>query len=172
MGARIAVENRRTEAGEPVADLTVEAGPLDGIEVPAARAPSMIDEYPVLAVAAACARGATVMRGLAELRVKESDRLAAVARGLAACGVRVEESRDELTVHGCAGRPPGGATIETALDHRIAMSFLVLGLAAERAVTVDDAAPIETSFPGFADLMADLGAEIVPGPADVSGAAR
>lgn len=172
MGARIAVEDRRVEAGEPVADLTIEAGPLDGIEVPASRAPSMIDEYPVLAVAAAYARGATVMRGLAELRVKESDRLAAVARGLAACGVRVEEGRDELTVHGCAGRPPGGATIETALDHRIAMSFLVLGLAAERAVTVDDAAPIETSFPGFADLMADLGAEIVPGAIDASDAAR
>ena len=163
MGARIAIENRRLEAGEPVADLAVETVPLDGVEVPAARAPSMIDEYPVLAVAAACARGTTVMRGLAELRVKESDRLAAMARGLAACGVRVEEGRDELTMHGCAGRPPGGATIETALDHRIAMSFLVLGLAADRAVTVDDAAPIETSFPGFADLMTGLGAEIVSG---------
>jgi 3-phosphoshikimate 1-carboxyvinyltransferase len=163
MGADIGFENRREEAGEPVADLTIAAGPLHGIEVPAARAPSMIDEYPILAVAAACAKGRTVMRGLSELRVKESDRLAAVARGLAACGVEVEEGPDSLTVHGLGGRPPGGATIATGLDHRIAMSFLVLGLAAENPVTVDDAAPIETSFPNFADLMTGLGAMIVPG---------
>ena len=160
MGAEIGFENRRDEAGEPVADLTLRAGPLDGVEVPAARAPAMIDEYPILAVAAACARGRTVMRGLAELRVKESDRLAAIARGLAACGVEVEAGADSLIVHGCGGRPPGGATVETGLDHRIAMSFLVLGLAAERPVTIDDAGPIETSFPGFAQAMRDLGAEI------------
>ena len=160
MGAEIAFENRREEAGEPVADLTLRAGPLDGVEVPAARAPAMIDEYPILAVAAACARGRTVMRGLAELRVKESDRLAAIARGLAACGVEVEAGADSLIVHGCGGRAPGGATVETGLDHRIAMSFLVLGLAAERPVTIDDAGPIETSFPGFAQAMRDLGAEI------------
>ena len=167
MGAEIAFENRREQAGEPVADLTLRAGPLDGVEVPAARAPAMIDEYPILAVAAACARGRTVMRGLAELRVKESDRLAAMARGLSACGITVEAGADSLIVHGCGGRPPGGApggtTVETGLDHRIAMSFLVLGLAAERPVTVDDAGPIETSFPGFAQLMTDLGAEIEAG---------
>ena len=120
----------------------------------------MIDEYPILAVAAACARGTTRMHGLAELRVKESDRLTAVAQGLASCGVRVEEGPDSLTVHGVGGRPPGGGTVESRLDHRSAMSFLVLGLAAERPVTVDDAGPIETSFPGFARLMGTLGARI------------
>ncbi len=163
MGAELSFENRREQAGEPVADLIVRAGPLEGVEVPAARAPSMIDEYPVLAVAAACAKGRTVMRGLGELRVKESDRLAAVARGLAACGVEVEEDADSLVVQGCGGRPPGGAAIATGLDHRIAMSFLVLGLAAERPVTIDDEAPIETSFPGFAKLMTALGAKIEAG---------
>ena len=160
MGARIETRDAREEGGEPVADLAIEAAELHGLEVPAERAPSMIDEYPVLAVAAACARGRTVMRGLAELRVKESDRLSAVGRGLAACGVEVEEGPDSLTVHGRGGRVPGGATVATALDHRIAMSFLVLGLAAERPVTVDDAAPIETSFPGFAELMTGLGARL------------
>jgi 3-phosphoshikimate 1-carboxyvinyltransferase len=165
MGAEIAFENRRTAGGEPVADLHVRATRLHGVEVPAARAPTMIDEYPILAVAAACAEGRTVMHGLAELRVKESDRLAAVARGLAACGVAVEEGRDSLTVDGCAGRPAGGATIASGLDHRIAMSFLVLGLAAERPVTVDDAAPIATSFPDFAAAMAALGAAIRDGAA-------
>ncbi len=160
MGAGIEMENRREEAGEPVADLAIAAASLSGVEVPASRAPSMIDEYPILAVAAACAQGATVMHGLAELRVKESDRLGAVARGLAACGVEVEEGPDSLTVHGTGGRVPGGAVIETALDHRIAMSFLILGLAAERPVTVDDADPIETSFPGFAALMVGLGAKL------------
>ncbi len=159
MGAALTIENRREQAGEPVADLVARAGPLEGIEVPAARAPSMIDEYPVLAVAAACARGRTVMHGLGELRFKESDRLAAIARGLAACGVEVEEGEKSLVIHGCGGRPPGGAAIETELDHRIAMSFLVLGLAAERPVAIDDAAPIETSFPGFVKLMTGLGAK-------------
>jgi len=165
MGADLRFAGERREAGEPVADLHVAGSPLRGVEVPAARAPSMIDEYPILAVAAACARGTTVMHGLSELRVKESDRLAAVARGLAACGVAVEEGADSLAVHGAGGRPRGGATIASGLDHRIAMSFLVLGLAAERAVTIDDAAPIDTSFPGFAALMAGLGAEIAPGTA-------
>lgn len=160
MGAKIVIRNERKEGGEPVADVLIEASDLNGIEVPAERAPSMIDEYPILAVAAACARGRTVMRGLAELRVKESDRLGAVARGLASCGVEVEEGADTLIVHGKAGRVPGGATIATALDHRIAMSFLVLGLAAERPVTVDDASPIDTSFPGFAALMTGLGAKL------------
>ena len=163
MGAELAFENRRDQAGEPVADLVLRAGTLEGVEVPAARAPAMIDEFPILAVAAACARGTTVMRGLAELRLKESDRLAAIARGLAACGVEVEAGEDSLTVHGRGARPPGGARIEAGLDHRIAMSFLVLGLAAERPVTIDDAAPIETSFPGFARLLTDLGANIEAG---------
>jgi 3-phosphoshikimate 1-carboxyvinyltransferase len=167
MGAALSIENRRTQAGEPVADLVARGGPLEGVEVPAGRAPAMIDEFPVLAVAAACARGRTVMTGLGELRVKESDRLAAMARGLAACGVEVEEGEDSLVVHGQGGpgggRPPGGAAIETGLDHRIAMSFLVLGLAAQRPVTIDDAAPIETSFPGFASLMTALGAKIEAG---------
>lgn len=160
MGADIDCRDVREVAGEPVADLHVRAGSLSGIEVPASRAPSMIDEYPILAVAAAVAKGRTVMRGLGELRVKESDRLAATARGLAACGVEVEETPDSLTVHGVGGRVPGGGMIETDLDHRIAMSFLVLGLAAEKPVTVDDAAPIDTSFPGFVALMNGLGATI------------
>ena len=163
MGADIRFDNPRREAGEPVADLHVTSAPLEGVEVPPARAPTMIDEFPVLAAAAACARGTTVMRGLAELRVKESDRLAVMARGLAACGVEVAETEDSLTVRGLGARPPGGATISADLDHRIAMSFLVLGLAAERPVTIDDAAPIDTSFPGFADLMRGLGAQIAPG---------
>lgn len=160
MGADIVAENPRTEAGEPVADLIVGASELTGVEVPAARAPSMIDEYPILAVAAACARGRTVMRGLAELRVKESDRLAAVAGGLAACGVAVEAGPDSLIVEGSGSPPPGGAVIPSGLDHRIAMAFLVLGMAASAPVGVDDAAPIETSFPGFAALMNGIGARI------------
>lgn len=160
MGASIVAENVRVEAGEPVADLVVSASELTGIEVPPERAPSMIDEYPVLAVAAACARGRTVMRGLAELRVKESDRLAAVANGLAACGVKVEAGPDSLVVEGTGKAPGGGATIPTGLDHRIAMAFLVLGMAAAAPVAVDDAAPIDTSFPGFAALMNRLGARI------------
>lgn len=162
MGADIAFENRRDDDGEAVADLLIRSGPLQGIEVPAERAPSMIDEYPVLAVAAAAAQGSTVMRGLGELRVKESDRLAAMARGLAACGVEVEEGADSLTVHGKGSRPTGGnhRPIETHLDHRIAMSFLVLGGAAERPVTVDDGAAIETSFPDFTGFMNGLGAHI------------
>ena len=162
MGAQIERRNEKVVAGEPVADLHVKAGALTGIEVPASRAPSMIDEYPVLAVAAAAAGGTTVMRGLAELRVKESDRLAATARGLAACGVRVEEGEDSLAVHGCGGPAPGGGAIGTELDHRIAMAFLVLGMAAERPVSIDDAGPIDTSFPGFASLMTGLGGAIGP----------
>ena len=162
MGARLTINNEREDGGETVADLVIEGGALKGVEVPAERAPSMIDEYPILAVAAACAGGRTVMHGLAELRVKESDRLGAVARGLAACGVEIEEGPDFLIVQGKGGRVPGGATIATALDHRIAMSFLVLGLAAEKPITVDDAAPIETSFPGFATLMTGIGAELEP----------
>jgi 3-phosphoshikimate 1-carboxyvinyltransferase len=160
MGADIERSSERDEAGEPVADLTVSSSPLRGIDVPAERVPSMIDEFPVLAVAASCASGTTRMRGLAELRVKESDRLAAVATGLAACGARVEIEGDDLLVHG-EGRPPrGGASIATHMDHRIAMAFLVLGQVTAEPVTVDDGGFIDTSFPGFADLMRELGADI------------
>lgn len=164
MGARIGVLNARTQGGEDVADLRVRFSELKGVTVPVDRAPSMIDEYPVLAVAAAFAEGRTVMSGLEELRVEESDRLAAVAAGLRLNGVDCEQGPAGLVVQ---GRPAGsglgnaaGATIATHLDHRIAMSFLVMGLASEHPVTVDDATMIAASFPGFMDLMAGLGATI------------
>ena len=164
MGADIAFENPREEGGEPVADLRVRASALTGVEVPPERAPSMIDEYPVLAVVAAFAEGRTVMRGVKELRVKESDRIDAMARGLEACGVRVEEDEDTLIVHGMgAGAVPGGAVCATHIDHRIAMSFLVLGMAAKAEVSVDDGSPIATSFPAFVGLMRGLGAELALG---------
>ncbi len=164
MGADIAFENPREEGGEPVADLRVRFGPLKGIEVPEDRAASMIDEYPVLAALAATAEGKTIMRGVKELRVKESDRIDAMARGLEACGVRVEEEEDLLIVHGMgADGVPGGATVQSHLDHRIAMSFLCLGLAAQQPITVDDGSPIATSFPVFEGLMQNLGAEIARG---------
>jgi 3-phosphoshikimate 1-carboxyvinyltransferase len=123
----------------------------------------MIDEYPILAVAAACAEGRTVMRGLGELRVKESDRLAAIARGLAACGVTVEAGADSLVVVGTGAAPRGGGSVETALDHRIAMAFLVLGMTTGKPVAIDDGRPIETSFPDFVALMNGLGARIAAG---------
>ncbi|PQV56193.1 3-phosphoshikimate 1-carboxyvinyltransferase [Defluviimonas denitrificans] len=161
MGADIEFQNPREEGGEPVADLRVRASTLNGIEVPEERAASMIDEYPILSVVAAFAEGTTVMRGVKELRVKESDRIDAMARGLEACGVRVEEEEDVLIVHGMGqGGVPGGATCATHIDHRIAMSFLVAGLAAKRPVSVDDGSPIATSFPAFEGLMAGLGAQI------------
>ena len=161
MGADIAFENPREEGGEPVADLRVRFSALKGIEVPEERAASMIDEYPVLSVVAACAEGTTVMRGVKELRVKESDRIDAMARGLEAMGVRIEEDEDTLIVHGMGpGGVPGGGTAKTHIDHRIAMSFLVLGLAAKKPVSVDDGSPIATSFPLFEGLMAGLGAQI------------
>jgi 3-phosphoshikimate 1-carboxyvinyltransferase len=161
MGADIGYENRREEGGEPVADLRVRFAALRGIEVPPERAASMIDEYPVLAVLAATADGPTMMRGIKELRVKESDRIDAMARGLEACGISVEEGTDYLIVHGRGpGGVPGGVTVASRLDHRIAMSFLCLGLASRLPVAVDDASPIATSFPGFLDLMRGLGADI------------
>ena len=165
MGAEIEFLNPREEGGEPVADLRVRfSGSMKGIEVPPERAPSMIDEYPVLSVVAAFAIGRTVMRGVKELRVKESDRIDAMARGLEACGVRVEEDEDTLIVHGMgAGGVPGGATCATQIDHRIAMSFLVCGLASKAPVGVDDGSPIQTSFPVFEGLMRGLGAEISRG---------
>ncbi|AJE46044.1 3-phosphoshikimate 1-carboxyvinyltransferase [Celeribacter indicus] len=161
MGADIAFENPREEGGEPVADLRVRASALRGIEVPPDRAASMIDEYPILSVIAACAEGTTVMRGVKELRVKESDRIDAMARGLEACGVAVEEEEDTLVVHGCGpDGVKGGAVCATRLDHRIAMSFLVLGMAAREQVSVDDGGPIATSFPTFEKLMTGLGADV------------
>jgi 3-phosphoshikimate 1-carboxyvinyltransferase len=156
MGAFIEVAETRGHGGEEVADLRVRASSLHGVDVPAERAPSMIDEYPVLAVAAAFATGETRMRGLAELRVKESDRLAAVATGLAVNGVDHTIEGDDLIVRG--GRVKGGGTVETHLDHRIAMSFLCMGLMSEEPVTVDDTAMIATSFPDFIPLMTRLGA--------------
>jgi 3-phosphoshikimate 1-carboxyvinyltransferase len=161
MGADITLENRREEGGEPAADLRVRFSALRGIEVPPERAASMIDEYPILAALAATADGATVMRGIKELRVKESDRIDAMARGLEACGIKVEEGTDYLIVHGRGpGGVPGGAVVESRLDHRIAMSFLCLGLAAKKPIGIDDAATIATSFPNFVDLMQGLGARL------------
>jgi len=165
MGADITLANPRMEAGEPVADLVVRASRLKAVEVPPERAPSMIDEYPILAVAASMAEGTTVMRGLEELRVKESDRLGAMAHGLAACGVRVEVDGDDLIVHGGGNGVAGGTTIAVDLDHRIAMSFLVLGMVSEDGLAIDDAAAIATSFPGFTELMNGAGAAIGTGAA-------
>ena len=165
MGATLRVENERIAGGEPVGDIVAEYTALQGVEVPPGRAPSMIDEYPVLAVAAAAARGVTRMKGLAELRVKESDRLSATAALLAVNGVTAAIEGDDLIVQGTGGAIPGGGTVETHMDHRIAMSALVMGLAARMPVAVDDAAFIDTSFPGFAALMNGLagGTPIGPG---------
>jgi 3-phosphoshikimate 1-carboxyvinyltransferase len=158
MGGSIELVELRQEGGEPVGDLRVRSGALKGVMVPAERAPAMIDEYPILAVLAAFADGETRMQGLAELRVKESDRLAATAAGLAACGVEVAIEGDDLIVHG-EGRMRGGGLVATHLDHRLAMAFLVAGLAAGAPVTVDDTSMIATSFPDFTKLMTSLGAE-------------
>lgn len=157
MGADIVFLNEREECGEPVADIRARFSRLTGVQVPAGRAPSMIDEYPVLAAVAGFAEGDTRMEGLAELKVKESDRLAATAAGLAANGVRATVAGDTLIVHG-TGHVAGGGTVETHLDHRIAMAFLTMGLASDRPVTVDDTAMIATSFPEFRRLMETLGA--------------
>ena len=161
MGADLEITNQRESGGEAVGDITARHSALTGVVVPEARAASMIDEYPILAATAAWASGRTVMRGIGEMRVKESDRIALMARGLAACGVAVEEEPEGLIVTG--GPVAGGATVDTAHDHRIAMSHLVLGLAAERPVTVRDPELIATSFPGFVALMQGLGADIEAG---------
>jgi 3-phosphoshikimate 1-carboxyvinyltransferase len=158
MGADITLLDEREESGEPVADLRVRAGRLKGMEIPPERAPSMIDEYPVLAVAAAFAEGTTRMTGLGELRVKESDRLMATARMLRQAGVQVEEGDDWMAVTG--GPVAGGGLVKTFMDHRIAMAGLVLGLGSARGMTIDDDEMIDTSFPGFATLMAGIGAGI------------
>jgi 3-phosphoshikimate 1-carboxyvinyltransferase len=159
MGGDITFENPREASGEPVADIRVRSSALKGVTVPPERVPSMIDEFPVLSVAASFAGGKTHMSDLSELRVKESDRLAAIAKGLAQTGVTAEMGEDTLTVQG--GRTPkGGCTIAANLDHRIAMSFLVMGLAAKEPVAIDDAETIGTSFPGFAELMNGLGGDI------------
>lgn len=160
MGADISVESEASEGGEAVATLRVRAGGLAGVTVPPERAPSMIDEYPVLAVAAAFASGTTRMRGLQELRVKESDRLAAVADGLRAAGVTCAIEGDDLVVEGGGGAVDGGGMVATHLDHRIAMSFLVMGLATRKPMRIDDGAMIATSFPSFLALMNGLGADI------------
>ncbi len=159
MGATIERLNPRSQGGEEVADLRVRAAGLRGVDVPPERAPAMIDEYPILAVAASFAEGETRMRGLKELRVKESDRLAATAAGLVACGVAVEIEGDDLIVGG-RGRVPGGGTVATHMDHRMAMAFLVMGLSADQPVTVDDTTFIATSFPDFVPMMRRLGADL------------
>ena len=159
MGADLTIANRRESGGEAVGDVTARHSTLKGVVVPVDRAASMIDEYPVLAATAAFATGQTVMRGVGEMRVKESDRITLMVNGLCACGVVVEEEAEGFTVTG--GRVPGGATVHTAHDHRIAMSHLVLGLAADAPVTVDEPGMIATSFPGFVELMRGLGADIV-----------
>ena len=163
MGADIVTQNLREAGGEPVGDVTARSSSLKGVEVPARRAPSMIDEYPILAVAAAFAEGPTLMRGLGELRVKESDRIALTAAGLEACGVLVEEEPEGMIVTGTgrANHPVrGGAVVETHGDHRVAMAHLVLGLASEAPISVDEPEMIATSFPGFVGLMSGLGAGI------------
>lgn len=162
MGANITFDNERIEAGENVADLIVKGDKsLKGIDVPAERVPSMVDEFPILMVAASLAEGTTTMTGLEELRVKESDRLLMMYEGLKACGVNVEMTDSTMTIHGNGQPPTGGATVQTALDHRIAMSFLILGTVTQNPVTIDDGAPIKTSFPNFVDMMNGLGTSLI-----------
>lgn len=160
MGADLVISNEREQAGEPVGDITARSSTLRGVTVPAERVPSMVDEYPILAVAAAAAEGRTRMEGLAELRVKETDRLAAMAQGLAAADVETAIEGDALVVDGASSTVPGGASIPVHLDHRIAMSFLVLGMIAESPITIDDGGAIATSYPNFVEQMTQLGADI------------
>ncbi|MEI6730862.1 MAG: 3-phosphoshikimate 1-carboxyvinyltransferase, partial [Pseudomonadota bacterium] len=168
MGANIEFINKRIEAGEEVADIRVRYSKLQGVTVPGSRSPSMIDEYPILAVAASYATGKTIMHGLSELKVKESDRLTAIASGLKQCGVNVEIEGNDLMIEGCE-QPYGGATITTNFDHRIAMSFLVMGMASKNEVKIDDASSITTSFPNFVELMNRLGANMYFDASDVVG---
>jgi len=166
MGAALAYENAREAGGEPIADVVVRGGPLRAVDLAPERAPAMIDEYPILAVCAAAAAGVSRFRGLHELRVKESDRLNGVAAALVSNGVDARVDGDDLIVHGHGGPPPGGGAVASALDHRIAMSFLILGLIADAPVAVDDVAPVSTSYPSFFADMAALGAPIdLEGPA-------
>ena len=162
MGADLVFENERLEGGEPVADLRAKFSPnMKGIEVPPERAASMIDEYPILSVVASFAEGDTIMRGVKELRVKESDRIDAMAKGLRANGMDIDEGEDWWIIHGKGmGNVPGGGLAETFLDHRIAMSFLTLGMGSEKPVHIDDGGPIVTSFPNFEPLMSALGAKL------------
>ncbi|MHA1559059.1 MAG: 3-phosphoshikimate 1-carboxyvinyltransferase, partial [Alphaproteobacteria bacterium] len=159
MGAKLTIENERKVGGEPVGDVHAEYSKLKGVVVPAARAPLMIDEYPILAMAAASADGDTVMEGIGELRLKESDRIAATVAGLRANGVDAEEGESRMVVHG-ATAVKGGGRVATHFDHRIAMSFLILGGVAEQPITIDDGKSIATSFPEFRDVMAGLGARV------------
>ncbi len=161
MGADLTIENTREVGGEPVGDIRAKYSTLREANTPTERAPSMIDEFPILAIAAACAKGKSVMRGLGELRVKESNRLAAIIAGLRVCGVEAIENGDDLIVYGRGKPPAGGGPVTTHFDHRIAMSFLVLGLVSEQPVMVDDTRAIATSFPNFMSLMRDLGATLV-----------
>ena len=163
MGGAVELRAAKEICGEPVADIAVRATKLRGIEVSAARAPSMIDEYPILAVLAACADGPSRLRGLGELRHKESDRFAAIVTGLSAAGVAVQAVEDDILINGAGAPPRGGAEIATCLDHRIAMAFVVLGMASKVGMTIDDGAPISTSFPGFVELMNALGGRISDG---------
>ena len=162
MGADLTFENKHEEGGEPVADIRAKYSPeLKGIDIPADRAPSMIDEYPILACVAACSEGKTKFFGIKELRVKESDRIESMAAGLISCGVLVDVTEDSMEISGKGpGSVDGGAICKSNLDHRVAMSFLCLGLASKNKITVDDARPIDTSFPIFEDLMKELGANI------------
>ena len=161
MGADISFENSRTAGGERVADIRARTSRLTGVEVPESRAPSMIDEYPILSVVAAFAQGDTVMRGIGELRIKETDRIGAMEQGLAAAGVDVDSGEDWLRIRG-GDAVAGGVAVKTLDDHRIAMSFLVLSLAAEEAIEIDDPSMIATSFPSFFGLMEGLGAAFRP----------
>ena len=158
MGGRVEIQNMRKYGGEKVGDILASYSQLSGVTVPAYRAPSMIDEYPILSIAAACASGKTIFEGISELRVKESDRLATVASGLNSCNVKVLETEDSLTING-VDMPEGGCKIPTHGDHRIAMAFLVLGMISKKPVTVDDVSMIETSFPKFLEIMENIGAK-------------
>ena len=160
MGAIIRIENKKVLSGEQVGDIFVKFGPLRGVKVPSSRVPKMIDEFPILAVAAACAEGQTIFEGVSELRFKESDRLDAIAKGLSSCGVEVEETEDKIIILGKGTPPLGGGCVFSKMDHRIAMAFLILGMVTEKPVVVDDVSYIDTSFPDFVIAMNRLGGDL------------